>query len=144
MNMKTLYISYKRCVTKYKTLQQHCTDILLYTFIIIKMYCLYFVKKQQRENDGLNWEIHRVLLSWSPCVNWSKKPLLLNIRTQQNSSVWVYLMTRELSKIWAKHLQKNRRYAGHNDDKHVNTCNCLLHLYVTKKNSTSSSLYWSK
>ena len=50
--MKTLYISYKRCVTKYKTLQQHCTDILLYTFIIIKMYCLYFVKKQQRENDG--------------------------------------------------------------------------------------------
>lgn len=90
MRFRISDISYKRCVTKYKTLQQHCTDILLYTFIIIKMYCLYFVKKQQRENDGLNWEIHRVLLSWSPCVNWSKKHLLLNIRTQQNSSVWVY------------------------------------------------------
>ena len=141
--MKTSDISYKRCVTKYKTLQQHCTDILLYSLIIIKMYCLYFVKKQQRENDGLNWEIHRVLLSWSPCVNWSKNIYYL-IFVHNKTLVCEYMMTRELSKIWAKHLQKNRRYAGHNDDKHVNTCNCLLHLYVTKKNSTSSSLYWSK
>lgn len=52
MRFRISDISYKRCVTKYKTLQQHCTDILLYTFITIKMYCLYFVKKQQRENDG--------------------------------------------------------------------------------------------
>ena len=54
MRFRISDISYKRCVTKYKTLQQHCTDILLYTFITIKMYCLYFIKKQQRENDGLN------------------------------------------------------------------------------------------
>ena len=52
MRFRISDISYKRCVTKYKTLQQHCTDILLYTFITIKMYCLYFIKKQQRENDG--------------------------------------------------------------------------------------------
>ena len=41
--------SYKRFT---KTLQQHCTAIFIYSFIIIKKNCLYFVKKQQRENDG--------------------------------------------------------------------------------------------
>ena len=40
------------------------------------------------------------------------KNLLLNIRTQQNYSVWEDMMTRELSKIWAKHLQKNRYMPG--------------------------------